>query len=1344
MIDQPFKGEIWDARQRMAELERRCTELPSEHRAFVAEVLEVFSTTMEELQVAGEEMRQQNEQLLASERELETARRRYQDLFEFAPDGYLVTDPKGVIHQANHAAGELLAVSPRLLIGRPLVLFLAPGDHKPFHLRLTRLQEQWPQPQATAEWEVEVKSRTGRSFPAALTVAPVCGDEGSLTSLSWLLRDVSASKRAAEREKLLDQVELDRQSLAAMAADLQRESDILHTVMENTIAQVAYLDPQFNFVLVNSAYALGSGHASKDLIGRNHFQIFPDPENQAIFERVRDVGEPIQYWARPFEFADQPERGTTYWDWSLVPVKDGRGRVEGLVLSLLDVTEKERARRHIEALNARAQRQAAEMEAILNAMPESVAVWDTQGTLLRANPAAVALGVGPAGASAPLVAQRLETSHPDGREIPPEELVFARALRGETILSQPEILKNAAGEQREVMVAAAPIVSEGQVEAAVVILHDITQQRQVERESERLLAENRAQREFLERLLEAAPVGIAVLRGKEHRYELANPYYRGITGVPDTPMVGRTIVEVIPDLVNRRMPELMDEVYRTGQTVSTREVQLSFGPGREETYWNTDRVPLRNPDGTVEGILVLARDVTSQVLSRRRIEALSAQAQRQADELAAIFSALAEPVQVMDTAGAIIRANPAAVKSLGIDPVGLPEGFLGQILNVRYPDGRPIPADDLVAVRALRGDTVHDEYQMLITAGGDERAIVVTAAPIATGDQISGAVVAWHDITDLQRAEAALRESEEKQRILFDLLPVGLVILDQELRILRENPEMARMASMSQPLPRWNHRATAYLRPDGSPMPLEALPSVRALQEQKLVRDEVGTVMDDGSVIWQDVSAMPVPFADWKLVAAVTDATERKRTEQALLQARDEMERRVQERTAELERANLMLLSEIRERTRVEGELRQSEQRLEQRVDERTRELATLLDISNTVALTIDLEPLLALILERLKDVVDYDGGAAFRLEDAALSPVFHRGVIPPDDLLQIGSYLEEAVLGQAAIPGVEQVILADVQSEPALREAFRQATGARFEDMAKVVRAWMTVPVTIKRRVYGVLYMYHSRPGRYAEEQARMALPFGNQAAVAIENARLYEQAQRLAALEERQHLARELHDAVTQTLFSASLAAEVLPRLWERDRQAGLRCLSEVHQLTRGALAEMRTLLIELRPSALVETNLGALLHQLAEAVSSRARIPVTVQAVLHCSLQPEVQVALYRIAQEALNNAAKHAAAGHVEVSLECIPPYDAGDERMYAAAVELRVADDGRGFDPSQLPIGSKGLGLGIMRERAEAIGAAFQIQSQPGQGTRITVRWPDEMPDPSQIQAAASAFEPDGE
>ncbi|MEB2288004.1 MAG: cache domain-containing protein [Anaerolineae bacterium] len=203
--------------------------------------------------------------------------------------------------------------------------------------------------------------------------------------------------------------------------------------------------------------------------------------------------------------------------------------------------------------------------------------------------------------------------------------------------------------------------------------------------------------------------------------------------------------------------------------------------------------------------------------------------------------------------------------------------------------------------------------------------------------------------------------------------------------------------------------------------------------------------------------------------------------------------------------------------------------------------------------------------------------------------------------------------------------------------------------------------------------------------------------------------EAEQAAAQAERNRLARELHDAVTQTLFAASLIADVLPRLWERNPAEGHRRLEELRQLTRGALAEMRTLLLELRPASLVEAELGALLTQLAEAFTARARVPVALTVESVAPLPAEVRIALYRIAQEALNNIARHADATQVRVQLS-------GDERR----AELTVADDGRGFDLAT--VSSDHLGLGIMRERAEALGATLVVASQVGSGTVVSVRW----------------------
>jgi PAS domain S-box-containing protein len=201
--------------------------------------------------------------------------------------------------------------------------------------------------------------------------------------------------------------------------------------------------------------------------------------------------------------------------------------------------------------------------------------------------------------------------------------------------------------------------------------------------------------------------------------------------------------------------------------------------------------------------------------------------------------------------------------------------------------------------------------------------------------------------------------------------------------------------------------------------------------------------------------------------------------------------------------------------------------------------------------------------------------------------------------------------------------------------------------------------------------------------------------------------QAKEGAAAAERNRLARDLHDAVSQTLFSASLIADVLPRLWERNPDEGRRRLAEIRQLTRGALAEMRTLLLELRPSALMESELGLLLRQLGESITGRARIPVTVEVNGEDVLPEEVKVVFYRIAQEALNNVAKHSGASQVKVNLTYRP-----------GEVELNIIDNGKGFNSEVIPPDS--LGLGIMRERAKTIGATLNIESITGEGTRVTV------------------------
>jgi len=145
-----------------------------------------------------------------------------------------------------------------------------------------------------------------------------------------------------ERDKVLSKAIRDRQNAQLLAEALKNQKSTLDIVMQNTDAQLAYLDRDFNFVVVNSAYVKGSGHPIEGLIGKNHFDLFPNEENQAIFEMVRATGNPVEFHDKPFEFKDQPSRGVTYWDWTLIPVKDVSGHVQGLVLSLIDTTNRKK------------------------------------------------------------------------------------------------------------------------------------------------------------------------------------------------------------------------------------------------------------------------------------------------------------------------------------------------------------------------------------------------------------------------------------------------------------------------------------------------------------------------------------------------------------------------------------------------------------------------------------------------------------------------------------------------------------------------------------------------------------------------------------------------------------------------------------------------------------------------------------------------------------------------------------------------------------------------------------------------------------------------------------------
>lgn len=259
-------------------------------------------------------------------------------------------------------------------------------------------------------------------------------------------------------------------------------------------------------------------------------------------------------------------------------------------------------------------------------------------------------------------------------------------------------------------------------------------------------------------------------------------------------------------------------------------------------------------------------------------------------------------------------------------------------------------------------------------------------------------------------------------------------------------------------------------------------------------------------------------------------------------------------------------------------------------------------------------------------------------------------------------------------------------------------------------MRSLLGVPIVWKGTVIGAFYLTNKQDeDAFTEADQALIERFAAHAAVVIENARLHESSRELSVVAERNRLARDLHDSVTQTLFSLSLTARAAADLVGRDPDRASAEVAKVAELATAALHEMRDIVFELRPPVLEAEGLAATLRKHAELVHRVSGVVVTVEVTGEADLDPRIEREAYRIVQEALNNAVKHAGASAIAVE---IGVRDRG--------VRVVVRDDGAGFDPDALPVRAKHLGLTSMEERARSIGGALDVASAPGRGTTVTL------------------------
>ncbi len=594
---------------------------------------------------------------------------------------------------------------------------------------------------------------------------------------------------------------------------------------------------------------------------------------------------------------------------------------------------------------------------------------------------------------------------------------------------------------------------------------------------------------------------------------------------------------------------------------------------------------------------------------------------------------------------------------------------IGQSIDILLPPGERVAMLDVFeAIR--QGEHVSHHEGDRLHKDGTRRSVSISFSPVRNqAGEVIGSAAVSRDISRRLRAEAELRESQRSLSTLLSNLP-GMAyryrtasewrmefVSEGALELTGHGPHDL----IDNPRLEYND----LVHPDDLAAALAAIREAVQRNEPFHVTYRIRTA--DGSEKWASEHGRPVHDETEAMVAIegiVTDVTDR-------VLARQELERRV---------------------------------------EERTRELATLLNVATGIASTLELRPLLGTILDQFGQVVEHVSAAIYLLDGETDRRLLdYRG---PVSRQVSGSVrpLDEVVHSREVVKASRPVIIPDVRADNRLAASFRADVTHDLGAVPEYAVSWMGVPLIFREEVIGLLSVVSPEVDAYTERDAELALAFASHAAVAIVNARLYEQAQGTAALEERQRLARELHDSVSQALFGIGLGARTARTLIDDDPGKAAAPLDYVLSLAEAGLTEMRALIFELRPEALEQEGLVAALEK--QAANLRARHGIMVEAELGdpggASLA--VEEAIYRIAQEAVNNTVKHARASTVWLRLVREPG------RLVA-----EVADDGAGFDPDGSFTGH--LGLRTMRERAERLGGTLELASAPGEGTRLRVEIP---------------------
>jgi len=631
---------------------------------------------------------------------------------------------------------------------------------------------------------------------------------------------------------------------------------------------------------------------------------------------------------------------------------------------------------------------------------------------------------------------------------------------------------------------------------------------------------------------------------------------------------------------------------------------------------------------------------------------------------------------IYSAGGELTQYNPAARRLIGlnVDRVKLSLQQRINLLNAVQTDGQPMKSEDAPAYQAMHGNTVRNFVSRLILPDTDKPIwLSVSASPIR-GIEGIGAVVSLTDITEHIELEEKLRhvQSDLENRVMQRTadLQTSIQALANANAIMQENEERFRQLAEN----------------------IHEVFLIESIDQEKILY--VSPAYED---LWgktrQSLYDHPTSFLDSihpedlpRVIQVLKQIPKVPYDEQYRIIRSDGSQRWVRART-------FPILNEAGKPYRLAGiieditERMQSIQLLEKRVDERTRELTTLLAVSNSLKSTLEFNQLIERVLDQLTNIVTFTSAIVLLVEKEEIEVVAIRGFfhqpIPLHSRFPVATSKTLAHL----VSTHQAILINDIHDQNSdLKLIFPDRPLIDTNDI-NAIGSWLGVPMIVKDVVVGIVRMAHTQPEAFTQAHVQLVQAIANQAAVAIENARLYGQAKELAALNERQRLARELHDSVSQALYSISLVSHFALASLDRDPAKLKEALEYILSLADAGLTEMRALIFELRPESLATEGLVAAIKRQTLALEVRRGIHVSTWLDEEPQAPLEVKEALFRIVQEALSNASRHANPTEITLTVKDNPD-----------KIEMTITDDGKGFDPAQFFAGH--LGLQSMRERAE--------------------------------------------